>query len=103
VNKRRLVIFATAGFVISFAYERQRVARTKILAGWTIVCKTVSLRVSNFTKKSEQRVCQTMSMCEKSKNVRNRRVLDVAAWPSDRLRRRMRDHLAARAEMSALS
>jgi hypothetical protein len=43
--------------------------------------RTGSLRVSNFTKKPEQRMCQPMPMSEKSKNVRNSRVSDVAAWP----------------------
>jgi hypothetical protein len=47
-------------------------------------------------------MCQTMPMSEKSKNVRNRRVADVALV-SHGLGRRMRDHLSARAEMSALS
>jgi hypothetical protein len=42
--------------------------------------RTGSLRVSNYTRKPEQRMCQTMSMSEKSKNMRNRRVSDVTAW-----------------------
>ena len=47
-------------------------------------------------------MCQTMSMSEKSKNTRNRRVSD-GSLVSDGLGRRIRDHLSARAEMSALS
>ena len=52
-------------------------------------------------------MCQTMSMSEKSKNMRNRRVsqesLRCDSLVSDGLGRRMRDHLSARAEMSAWS
>ncbi len=54
-------------------------------------------------EETEQRMCQTMSMSEKSKNMRTRRVLDAAAWSRTDCERRMRDHLSARAEMSALS
>jgi hypothetical protein len=81
VDKRLLVIFATARFVPSFAYERQRLARTKILAVGPTPASRVRYAFRITRRKPEQRMCQTMPMFEKSKNVRNRRVLDVAAWP----------------------
>jgi hypothetical protein len=65
--------------------------------------RTNSSRVSHYTRKLEQRMCQNRSMAGISQSVRNRKVSEVTAWLRTACDNDSLDDLSTAAEMSTLT